>query len=135
MRPVSFKLRPIKRILRRKEAVCVVEIFDKNDTRLTVCAVKTPMEDNGEFVMIEKKKINRNKNKVAHTCPRNYTDYPPTSCHNSMWELVYTNLQLEGEALLMIMLDVKNKVYKDYFITNVYNLAATYRLNYTQLFL
>ena len=109
IRPVSFKLRPIKRILKRKEAVCVVEIFDKNNTRLTACAMITPM-DNGEFVMIEKKKNNRNK-KVVHTCPRNDTDYPPALCHNSMWELVYTNLQLEGEALLMIMLDVKNKVY------------------------
>jgi len=113
MRPASFKLQPIKSIHLWKEAVCFVEILDKNYARLMACGIKTPME-NGEFVMVKK-----NNKIVAHSCHSNVTDAPPAPCHDNMWKLVYTNLQLEGEALLMIMLDVKNKVCK-YFIRNVY---------------
>ena len=125
MRPVTFKLRPIKSVFEEKKTICFVEIIDRNDTILKVCGVIIPM-DTGEFVMIETKQSNRNKNKVKqHRCHRNDTDEPPGPCHDSLWELVYTKEQLEGEALLVIMLDVKNKVCIDCFIRNVYNLIGT----------
>ena len=121
MRSVLFRIQAKKSKI--KSAKCSIEIKDQSDVSLTSCTIQTPME-NGEFVMIETKKSNRSKYKeVAHKCHSNNTDNPSVPCHDGLWELAYTEAQLEGEALLVVMLDVKNKVrIKKYFITVHYHL-------------
>lgn len=92
------------------EAQCVINICPQHDCTVGVketCIIRMPMKDGG-FVIVKPAKKKDNETKyIAHKCHDEHGIHSPAPCHDKMWNLVYTSAQLEGEALLIIRLNIK----------------------------
>jgi len=97
-----------------KEAQCVVDVCTNNSCitgKRKTCVIKMPLT-NGNFVNMKapRKKVRNETKFISHRCHHYYSKnemHPLATCHDKMWNLVYTSAQLEGEALLKITLNLK----------------------------
>lgn len=81
-----------------------------------ICILKIPIKNRG-FVLVKLprwKTENTTKSRKCHDQHSKSEMQSFAPCHDKMWNLVYTSAQLEGEALLIVTLNLKpnNKVTK-----------------------
>ena len=88
------------------ETYCVVEMCMDGDCtteKKETCVIRLPI-NNGNFVVRIKDEGIKIK---SHRCHDQQETSSHVPCHDKMWNLVYTPAQLEGEALLVIILKLK----------------------------
>lgn len=113
-RPVKFRFKPkIDPLVLNdtNETHCVVNvcIHDNCATERETCIIRIPIM-NGNFVLVKPPRKKDNETKfISHKCHNHHEIHSHAPCHDKMWNLAYTPAQLEGEALLIITLNLKSK--------------------------
>lgn len=121
-----------------EEAQCLIHVCSYNNCtneRWKTCTLKIPITA-GKFVIVKppRKKVKNETKFISHRCHNHHSIHSLAPCHNEMWNLLYTPAQLEGEALLMITLNMKpnNQVssFIIIYVTDIIFCSLIYELMY-----